>query len=458
MRILRRTTFLFLIAAALLCHGQAATATAAGNWSGAVSLGPQKLRIIFHLKADAGGKLTATLDSPDQGANGLPTSGVTQDGNTVKISISNLAASYEGVLSEDGKELKGKFRQAGMELPLALSRMSDAELEASKPKRPQIPAKPYPYDERELTAANKTANGVTLACTLTVPRGEGPFPAVLAITGSGPHDRNEEVASHPVFLVLADQLTRKGIAVLRCDDRGVGKSTGDFKAATTADFATDVEAEFDVLKTQSKVDPKRCGLIGHSEGGVIAPMVAARRPDVGFIVLLSGPGATGKQVIISQKEAILKAAGVSKPDMSPDLAMYDAILAGKDEAAVAAAAEGVFPPAAPETMKLQQIRQLMSPWFRYFLAYDPAPTLAKVKQPVLALFGEKDLQVLPAINEPPIRAALKDNKQAKIETIPGANHLFQIAKTGAPAEYPNIEETISPKALNVVSDWILALK
>jgi hypothetical protein len=332
---------------------------------------------------------------------------------------------------------------------------------AAEPRRPQNPVKPYPYREEEVTYANK-AGGNTLAATLTVPPGKGPFPAVLLIVGSGPHDRDESLMGHKPFLVLADYLTRKGIVVLRADKRGVGKSTGDNETATTADYATDAEAGVAYLKTRSEVDPHKIGLVGHSEGGVIAPMAAVADPDVAFIVMMAGSGVEGDQILVEQGRLIAEAGGMSKEKAEENAVKQREVLAlvetEKDSAILdkelreKLAADGL-----PEAQIGATIKIATAPWFRYFLTYDPAVTLRKVTCPVLVINGSLDLQVPPAQNLPAIRKALQDggNKHFEVDELPGLNHLFQTAKTGAPSEYGEIEETMSPVALDKMGGWIL---
>lgn len=255
-----------------------------GAWMGTIDMGVAKLRIVFHILNTADG-LTATADSPDQGAKGLPVSAVTRNDSSLRLEMKALGAVFDGKIAPDLKTVTGTFAQNGGSFPLVLTRIKDTS-QLERP-RPQNPVKPYPYREEEVAYDNHAQN-VRLAATLTIPSGNGPFPAVALITGSGPQDRDESLMGHRPFLVLADYLTRRGIVVLRADDRGIGKSTGDFSKATTADFATDAEAGIAFLKTRREVSSRKIGLIGHSEGGVIAPMVAARNPDVAFIVMMAG--------------------------------------------------------------------------------------------------------------------------------------------------------------------------
>src|SRR5205085_2722362 len=305
-----------------------------GAWLGTLEINETKLRVIFHITNTEDG-LTATLDSPDQGANGMKVTSVTRNGPAIKMELKTIGGTFDGKLDKDLSTMDGTWSQNGGSWPLVLKRAKNtAELER---RRPQDPVKPYPYREEELTYENK-AQGVTLAATLTIPSRKGPFPAVVLITGSGPQDRDEALLGHRPFLVLSDYLTRKGIAILRADDRGVGKSTGSFGKATTADFSTDAEAGVAYLKTRPEIDQHKIGLIGHSEGGVIAPMVAARNPDVAFIVMMAGSGVPGDAIIAEQLRLIEEANGKSHEQAEKDAAEEREVLAlvkqEKNEAAL----------------------------------------------------------------------------------------------------------------------------
>ena len=429
-----------------------------GAWLGTLEVGAIKLRVIFHIVNTEDG-LVATLDSPDQNAMGLPTTKVTRDGASLKIEVKKIDGVYEGKISADLNTIDGTWTQGGGSNPLVLKRVKDqAELQ---PRRPQNPTRPYPYHDEDVTYENKVQN-VTLAATMTIPQGKGPFPAVVLITGSGPQDRDESLMGHKPFLVLSDYLTRHGIAVLRADDRGTAKSTGDFATATTADFATDTEAGIAYLKTRPEVDPHKIGLIGHSEGGVIAPMIAARNKDVAFIVMMAGPGVPGDQILIAQVEAIDQASGKSAEETAKDVAREREVLTlletEKDDAVLQKELKDKLD--VPEAQAGAAIKQLTSPWFRYFISYDPATALRKVTCPVLAIIGEKDTQVPAKLNLPAIRAALEQagNQHFEADELPGLNHLFQTAATGAPTEYAEIEETISPVALEKMAGWIVKME
>ena len=428
-----------------------------GSWLGALDLGAMKLRIVFKIVNTATG-LTASVQSPDQSPAWIPVTSVTRNGNSITIAINPLGATFQGKIATDLSSINGTFTQRGQSLPLTIKRVKD--LSSLELRRPQNPVKPYPYREEEVTYDNKAA-GNTLAATLTVPSGKGPFPAVLLITGSGPNDRDESLLGHKPFLVLSDYLTRKGIVVLRADKRGIGKSTGDLAKATTADFATAAEAGVAYLKTRAEVDPHKIGLIGHSEGGIVAPMVAARNTDVAFIVMMAGSGVPGDRIIVEQVRLIAEVSGASKEKAAENAAkeweLLTLIEKEKDDAVLEKELRAKLTGQVPDAQIGAQINALMSPWYRSFLAYDPATALRQVACPVLAINGSLDLQVPPALNLPAIRKALEagGNKHYEVDELPGLNHLFQTAKTGSPADYGEIEETISPLALDKIATWIL---
>jgi fermentation-respiration switch protein FrsA (DUF1100 family) len=428
-----------------------------GAWMGSLDLGAIRLRVVFHIVNTEDG-LMSTMDSPDQNQNGLPTTSTQRAGASLKIEMKAIGGIFEGKIAADLQSIDGTFTQLGSPHDLLLKRVKDkADLEL---RRPQNPIKPYPYREEEVSYSNQLQN-ITLAATLTVPPGKGPFPGVVLITGSGPQDRDESLLGHKPFLVLSDYLTRRGIVVLRADDRGTGKSTGDFSAATTADFATDTEAGIAYLKTRPEVDPHKIGLIGHSEGGVIAPMIAARNTDIAFIVMLAGTGVPGDQILVAQSEAIEIASGKTPQEAAKDATKERDVLTlvetEKNNTVLEKELKQKLTGEVAEAQIGMQIKQITSPWFRYFLTYDPATALRKVTCPVLALNGSLDTQVPPKLNLPAIRKALEEgaNKHFEVDELPGLNHLLQTAKTGAPAEYAEIEETMSPVALDKMSRWIL---
>jgi pimeloyl-ACP methyl ester carboxylesterase len=442
-----------------------ATSGIEGDWQGTLDAGAAKLRLILKISKAADGKLTATMDSLDQGANDLPVDTISFQDGTLKFEMKRLSASYVGTLNKEGNQLTGQFTQ-GNNLPLEFKRVTDAS--QLKLKRPQTPAKPYPYDETEVSYENRQ-DKIKLAATLTVPRGAGPFPAVVLITGSGQQDRDETLMGHQPFLVLADYLTRRGIAVLRADDRGVGGTSQGSPNDTTENFVGDALAGVEFLKTRKEINPKQIGLIGHSEGGMAAPMVATRSADVAFIVLMAGPGIVG-QKLLTMQIGLIAAAECDKQveqSVAESQKLFEIAVQETDPAVARkklAEAANKRAEAAKKRLESQlaaaeaQNYLFTSPWFRYFLSYDPRPTLMGVRVPVLAINGGKDLQVPPKEDLEAIESALKDagNRDYKIVLLPGLNHLFQTTTTGAVSEYGEIEETIAPVALQTMGDWILA--
>jgi uncharacterized protein len=438
-------------------HNPAKPSDIDGAWMGTLDTGTAKLRVVFHIVNTEDG-LTATMDSLDQGMKAFAMTSASRDGTTLKIDSTQLEGTFSGKIAADKSSIDGTWTQHGGAMPLVLKPVKDqAELEL---KRPQNPVKPYPYHDEDVSYENKAQN-VTLAATLTIPQGKGPFPGVVLITGSGPQDRDESLLGHKPFLVLSNYLTRHGIAVLRADDRGVGKSTGVFAKGTTADFATDAEAGVAYLKTRPEIDPHKIGLVGHSEGGLIAPMVAARNKDVAFIVMMAGTGVPGDQILPAQGEAIEVANGKSPEEAAKNASnekeMLTLVETEKDDAALQKELKEKMAGEVPEAQIGLQISQITSVWFRYFLTYDPATALRKVTCPVLAINGSLDKQVLPSQNLPAIRKALAEsgNQHVEVDELPGLNHLFQTAKTGSPAEYAQIDETMSPVALDKMATWIL---
>lgn len=430
-----------------------------GDWDGALTISLVNLRLAFHLRTGPGG-MTGTLDSIDQQANGIPLTKVARDGDKVEIEAAAIKAAFQGVLDPSGQTLTGEWRQGAAALPLKLTRRPAGQAQAVL-RRPQTPSRPYPYREDEVTVPNATA-GVSLAGTLTLPQGEGPFPAVVLVAGSGPNTRNEPIFGHQLFLVLADHLTRHGIAVLRYDKRGTGRSAGDYGKSTSYDFADDAEAAMAYLRTRGEIDPKHVGLIGHSEGGLIAPMVAARDPSTAFIVMMAGPGVNGADVWLEQLKLVLAASGMPSDKIAIAAAqrqkMIDIIRTENDPQKAAVQLHAVMHVQAPQATPEQidsVVAQINNKWFREFFAYEPAPILRKVKCPVLVLGGSKDLQVPTAQSFPPIRAALAGNPDVEIDELPSLNHLFQTATTGGIGEYAQIEETMAPIALDTMTRWIL---
>ena len=438
-----------------------------GNWLGSLKISSISLQIVLKISKNEKDEYKAIMNSPDQTDKDIPVEKVEIAGDSIKLFVDAIGGSYKGKLADT--LLDGVWNQGGREFPLSLVR-TDKIVELN---RPQNPKKPYPYKEEEVTVLNKSAN-VTLAGTFTYPDKGDKFPTVVLITGSGPQDRDEALLGHKPFLVLSDYLTRHGIAVLRCDDRGIGKSTGNFSSATTLDFATDALACVEYLKTRKEVDKKHIGLIGHSEGGIIAPIVANQSKDISFIVMMAGPGISGEKILELQSKLIAKAEGESDEDINKmmqfNVKLYNIAMQEKDSSKAAEKIHKVLDEIynkmsdsvknSPENSKERlyaQTKSLLSPWFKFFLSYEPTESLSKIKIPVLAINGEHDLQVPPKENLAAIESALKKagNKNYKVMEIPKLNHLFQTSQTGSPTEYSKIEETIAPIALSTISDWIL---
>ncbi len=456
-------------------------------WQGTLNAGFQKLEMQVRVYPGKDGKVKAFVDSLSQNAGGFKAD-IATEGNKVTIDSPALRAKYTGEKNEDGSLITGKWSQ-GVPLALNLKRVDKvAEPSRPAPKRPQTPKAPFPYDIEEVTFRNES-DGTVLAGTLTQPKTGGPFPVAILISGSGPQDRDETILDHKPFWVIADHLTRNGIAVLRFDDRGVGKSTGKFEKSTTQDFAGDVTSAINFLKTAKSVDPKQIGLIGHSEGGLVATIVSGGNPQVAWIVLMASPGVNGEEILYSQGQLIIAAEGGNEDAMKRQRLLQERVFAKAKsiettdnidpfvtsivDEIIASAKELETKPEAetdPEKAKANEeasrkilaelvranLKAMNDPWFRFFATYEPGPDLQKIKCPVLAINGEKDVQVDPKLNLPKIESALKagGNKDVTVVSLAGLNHLFQTSKTGGISEYQSIEETVAPTALKAMTDWI----
>jgi pimeloyl-ACP methyl ester carboxylesterase len=464
------------IAVSLLAGGMLFAATAfaqaptgadrfVGTWEGVLPVGGAKLRIALVVEKTASGGLQGNMISIDQGNAKIPAV-FKSSGDTLTASVAPISVQYLGVITTAGDSLKGTFTQ-GAAIPMDMKRVQAVPTV----NHPQDPKPPFPYQTRDVTFAS--APGVQLAGTLSIPAGTGPFPTVVFVSGSGPQDRDEALLGHRPFAVIADYLARRGIASLRYDDRGVARSTGKFTAATSRDFADDAEAAIRFLKSDAQFAGSRIGIIGHSEGGLIAPMVAARNNDVAFIVMMAGPGIGGDSILYLQQRMIAAAEGAS-----PDAIEFSSRMNHKafeiargpgDSATKVARLDSAIRAMAaplPERYKAQVLSrenlnglgQAFTPWFGFFLSYDPQSALSKVTVPVLAMNGTLDLQVPYQENLPAIEAGLKRarNKDYEIVPMPNLNHLFQAAKTGGPSEYANIEETVNPAALERIAAFINA--
>ena len=423
-----------------------------GDWTGTLDAGAMKLRIGLNVKSQDG-KVSAAFDSIDQGAFGIPLDSVTIEQNRIRFSKQSLALSYDGLLN--GGRIEGTFTQAGQHFPLTFER--------GKPKaaaRPQYPTAPFPYDSEEVTVAS---GEVKLAGTFTHPKQGGPFAAILLVTGSGPQDRDETVFNQKPFLVISDFLTRAGYAVLRLDDRGTAKSTGDFSAAGLPEFTGDALASVAWLK--ARPDVKRIGILGHSEGGMVGPLAAVRSDDIAFVIMLAGPAQPFDELLAEQSEGLMRAAGAAESTIQESLEIQRQVIAIlRQEPDRVKARERLRQVAADQKAKNPQLAaqfeagsaRLLTPEILSAFAYSPAETLAKLRCPVLALFGGKDLQVPADSNLRAAAAAFTAGHVASFTLVKlsGLNHLFQTAKTGNITEYAQSEETISPRALDTIAAWL----
>jgi pimeloyl-ACP methyl ester carboxylesterase len=442
--------------------------TIKGIWQGTLSISGVELRLVFKIDTDEQGALMATMDSPDQGATDIPVSSVDFRSDSLFVKVGSIGGKYVGRMS-DPEMIEGTWFQSGQSWSLNLKKV-EKEVEIN---RPQTPKKPYPYHEEELSFHNPDAD-IDLAGTLTIPEGTGPFPAAIMISGSGPQDRDETIFQHKPFLVIADYLTRSGIAVLRYDDRGTAKSGGSFANATSEDFATDAESAFEYLKTRSMINPKKIGLIGHSEGGLIAPMIAAKNPEVAFVIMIAGPSLPGKDILLLQSDLIFRGNGTSDSLMKKILPYsektYEIATTEKNDSVATQRIDtlgkkfwdGLTEQEQDQLKKLgasienieMQTQQILSPWFRYFLSYDPAEALKNTRCPVLAIYGGKDLQVPANEDIRKLEKITAGKTNFTIVSLPGLDHLMQTADKGLPSEYGKIEETIAPVALTTMGDWL----
>ncbi|MBW2962066.1 alpha/beta hydrolase family protein [Mesonia aestuariivivens] len=434
-----------------------------GDWKGSLNVQGTTLPTVFHIeKIDS--SYTATMDSPKQNAFGIPLDEVKLTDNHLSITHAAAQLSYEATLVDD-THLEGTFEQRGFSISLNLEKFSTEEKQTSavKPNRPQTPMAPYAYRVEEVTFYNPKAK-INLAGTLTIPQGKGKFPAVILISGSGPQDRNEEIFNHQPFKVLADHLTKNGIAVLRYDDRGTAASEGDFASATTFDFTDDAQAAIEYLKSRKEINKKKIGAIGHSEGGAIAPILASKN-ILDFIVLMAAPGLRGDLLLNLQRKKQEELLGINPEATQKRLdifsEVYEVILdtsltSEATEQQTLAVFEKHWKGMVPESKLAQINEQHNSEWLKTFIRFDPSPYLQKVNSGVLALNGEKDTQVPAKENLAAIEKSVQQSSEKlTLKSYPKLNHLFQEATTGSVQEYEEIEQTISPKVLADISTWIL---
>ncbi len=435
----------------------AAPPNIAGKWLGTITFGSVKLRIAFEIAQAQAGGYTGSMRSIDQNGLPYPMSVVKLSSDSVRLEMDVIRSVYEGKFAADGNTIEGNWLQHGTTTPLVMQRVD----KFPEIIRPQTPRKPYPYREEDVAYDNPAAK-VRIAATLTVPEGKSPFPAVLLIVGSGPLNRDEEVAFHKPFLVLADHLTRQGIAVLRADKRGVGQTTGDFEEATIYDLADDVRAGVQYLKSRKEIDPKRIGLLGHSEGGTVGAIVAARSPDIAFFVTMAALGQNNGEIIIFQKTLAAKMRGADESTLALMRSWYERVYAVVREDTDNATAEEKLRAlyatlTADEKERLgwpdgglaREIADQLRHHWRCDLRHDPCAILRKVRCPVLALGAEKDMQVPAKENLAGIEQALQagGNTQFTVREFPGLTHGFNTAHS---------EETISPEVLQTISDWMIA--
>ncbi|MBB4119151.1 hypothetical protein GGR32_001447 [Mesonia hippocampi] len=439
--------------------------TLSGQWSGKINFQGAQLRLAFTFSQSEAGKLQATMSSPDQSVYDIPADSVYFVNDSLKIAVNQFGITYQAKKTKPTK-FNGVFEQAGFKLPLELN--FDA-IPTSKKEKPQTPKPPFSYQVENITFPNNKEN-FKLAGTLSLPKNKTNLPAVILISGSGKHNRNQEILGHKPFWVIADYLTKNGIAVLRFDDRGVAESEGNFDDATSKDFANDAEAAFNYLRNRKEINSKKIGLLGHSEGGIIAPIVALNNPDVAFMVLLAAPGLSGDEILLLQQELIGKANNINpkslKKLIQTNQKLFEIVKTTDDKE--------FLNQKLTETLKTHSdklnvyninenkfidnsIKGLTTPWMKFFLSYNPAPTLQKINCPVFALNGEKDIQVPAKENLAAIKNAFAKNKQAKLtlKEYPQLNHLFQECNLCNLTEYGQLEQSISPIVLKDITQWIL---
>ncbi len=427
---------------------------------------PFQLRIFNEEGSD---KRVGLLDSFSEGAMGLNLKLREQD-DKIEFTVPASAGKYEGQRSADGKKITGTWIQSGFRLPLEFDSVPNDQVTTSLGDRPQTPKAPFAFVTQELSIP--TINGVTISGTLSLPQGKGPFPVVITVSGSGPQDRDETIYDHKPFLVLTDALTKRGIAVFRYDERGVGKSTGNYAASNTKDFAEDGSRILAHLAKLERIEPTRMAIIGHSEGGIVAPMIAVERGDLAAIVLMAGPAVTGKQIVLNQTREIAKVSGMPAATIEAQQKLMLKVFGQVQPASAPTTNDSQSKPESSNffgglmeklagkltesAIEKAMLEQFKTPWMAYFLDHDPAESLAKLKTPVLALFADKDLQVSAELNIPPMKAALEQAQNADFEivTIKGVNHLFQTCKTGLPMEYAGITETLAPQVITKICDWL----
>jgi alpha/beta superfamily hydrolase len=459
-------TLTIIILLNLLAITSARSQDISGHWNGTTKRGDKEITFVFNIKQE-NATYSTTMDVPTFRIAGIKPSATTFTNGKLIIDGSNVGMNYTGVFNTEAQQFEGIYKEGGIEMVINLKK-GTIKIEDSK--RPQEPVKPYPYYEEEVIFKNNEAN-ITLAGTLTLPNKNGKFPVVILISGSGPQDRDESFMGHKPFLVLSDYLTRQGIGVLRFDDRGVGESTGNFGKATTEDFSKDVLSAIAYLKTRNDVDIKNIGLIGHSEGGIIAPLAANNSKDVAFMVLLASTGISGTELSVMQSKTLREFPVKDEVAYEKNTRKAIAIvISNKGESEIKKELTKHYneflrpiltslnvPEKNINAFIENQLKTSLQPWSRYFLQYNPADEIEKLQIPVLSLNGSKDTQVNAKINQEAIRQALikGQNKNYKIVELENLNHFFQECETGKMDEYRKIEQTFSPIALNEIKNWVI---
>ncbi|MBB1285564.1 alpha/beta fold hydrolase [Flavisolibacter sp. BT320] len=467
---------LFILFCFLLVQATNAQPKVDGTWEGKLSVGANSLRLVVHITGGLGA-YSATLDSPDQGAKGIPVSKVQHAGDSLHLEVAAAGAKLSGRLVNDST-LSGQWRQGGAVFPIEMKKSATNKGTAAVKKRPQTPVPPFSYQSKDVTYHNADRS-IQFGATVTKPFGEVPYPAVLLITGSGPQNRDEELFGHKPFAVIADDLTKRGFLVLRVDDRGVGQTTGDHRSATSEDFADDVKAGLAYLRSLPEVNKSKIGLLGHSEGGMIAQMVGAEEKDLAFLVLMAAPGIPVVELMALQNKAILLSGGMNEAAADAYLKLYRPLIAAlatttpEQGEQVAMQVLNNWIKNTPKEMVIATtnirteqdkqklvasfVRQTVNPWFQYFLQYNPDDYVKKLKTKVLALNGDKDVQVTSSANLAGLRASLKksNSPQYDVVALEGLNHLFQRCQKCTVQEYGELEETIAPAALEAVGNWLV---
>lgn len=432
-----------------------------GQWRANLRRDGRDLRLVLHIVTGSTGT-RITLDSPDLGAFGLPVEALTRNGDEVSFSVPSAGVAFTGTLDHVAGSLRGGWSRAG-QVAVEVDFRRDTT-KTSQRRRSQWPLIAATYRAQEVAIPNGQARNVVLAGTLTLPPGPGPFPAVILISGSGAQDRDETMFGHKPFAVLADYLSRRGIAVLRYDDRGFGASSGDFEQATSADFALDANAAFAYLRGRPEIDPRAIGFAGHSEGGMVGPIAAVENPALAFLIMLAGPGTSTDQLILSQRRAAGLAQGLSAQAIDRTDPVLRHIMRTVQTARPAdnlhaslrslLSSEAMHTLGMAESQRDNLVEHFASPWMRYFLGYRPEENLRRLRLPILALGGSLDTQVPTAENLGFIRQALVANDQATVVELPGLNHMFQHARSGTIGEIADIEETFAPHVMSMIAEWI----